>query len=374
VEVRGPDERTVILKPDGTWEYKKEAPVPAPTATPTSGTTPETLSPNFSGDEVTTLLHQLVDLRKRLVKSEFETSAAYEARVAEEKKKPLIGSRTAEDSFYLVSSAKPLLDALLALLDRLLDQPYSSAALAMVEVLVESNRFHNSSIFELMRPEVLKTIFEIIKQTDDYGFYDYRDAALGVRPSPAALEEVRSHLKDENARVRQVAAELAGAHQDNVAVDELIQLLRDPDDDVQDRTFRAFGHMGEPAVLPLLNFIDDKSQALELRSSCITALRNVGLRPARVSTTLEQTLKQAKTSPELLESSLLTAAGLRDRGHSASAKNALRSEDEPVVLAAAKYLAEVPEPGAFSALRQLLKPQPVDAARPYRRAWVIIRR
>lgn len=105
VEVRGPDGRTVILKPDGTWEYKKEAPVPAPTATPTSGTTPETLSPNFSGDEVTTLLHQLVDLRKRLVKSEFETSAAYEARVADEKKKLLIGSRTAEDSFYLVSSA-----------------------------------------------------------------------------------------------------------------------------------------------------------------------------------------------------------------------------------------------------------------------------
>jgi tetratricopeptide (TPR) repeat protein len=106
VEVRSPDGRIVILKPDGTWEYKKEAPAPAPkTAIPTNPATPETLSPNFSGDEVTTLLHQLVDLRKRLVKSEFETSAAYEARVAEEKKKPIVGSRTAEDSFYLVSSA-----------------------------------------------------------------------------------------------------------------------------------------------------------------------------------------------------------------------------------------------------------------------------
>lgn len=39
------------------------------------------------------------------MKSEFETSAAYEARVADEKKKSLVGSRTAEDPFYLVSSA-----------------------------------------------------------------------------------------------------------------------------------------------------------------------------------------------------------------------------------------------------------------------------
>ncbi len=105
VEVRAPDGRTVILKPDGTWEYKTEAPAPAPkTATPINPVTPETLPPNFTGDDVTTLVHQLVDLRKRLVKSEFETSAAYEARVAEEKKKPVVGNRTVQETFYLVAS------------------------------------------------------------------------------------------------------------------------------------------------------------------------------------------------------------------------------------------------------------------------------
>ncbi len=104
IELRTPEGRTVILKLDGTWEYKKEPEPTSKAVAPTTNSTPAALSPNFSGDDVTTLLHQLVDLRKRLVKSEFETSASYEARVAEEKKKPILGSRTVQDNFYLVAS------------------------------------------------------------------------------------------------------------------------------------------------------------------------------------------------------------------------------------------------------------------------------
>jgi len=63
-----------------------------------------TLSPNFSGDDPTTLLRQLTDLRKRLVKSEFETTAAYKARIIEENKKAVLDSRTSEDTFYLVAN------------------------------------------------------------------------------------------------------------------------------------------------------------------------------------------------------------------------------------------------------------------------------
>ena len=63
-----------------------------------------TLSPNFSGDDPTTLLRQLADLRKRLVKSEFETTAAYKARIIEENKKAVLDSRTSEDTFYLVAN------------------------------------------------------------------------------------------------------------------------------------------------------------------------------------------------------------------------------------------------------------------------------
>jgi hypothetical protein len=102
VEVKSPDGRTIILKPDGTWEYKKAPPSPTPSAVPNAAS--ETLSPNFSGDDVRTLLSQLVDLRKRLVKSEFETSGAYETRATEEKKKPILGNRTIQEQFYLVAS------------------------------------------------------------------------------------------------------------------------------------------------------------------------------------------------------------------------------------------------------------------------------
>jgi len=64
---------------------------------------PDTLPPNFAGDDPATLLRQLVDFRKRLLKSEFETTAAYEARIVEELKKPILDDRTVNDPFQLVA-------------------------------------------------------------------------------------------------------------------------------------------------------------------------------------------------------------------------------------------------------------------------------
>jgi TonB family protein len=64
---------------------------------------PETLPPNFAGDDPATLLRQLVDLRQRLLKSEFETTAAYEARIVGELKKPILDERTVADPFQLVA-------------------------------------------------------------------------------------------------------------------------------------------------------------------------------------------------------------------------------------------------------------------------------
>ena len=64
---------------------------------------PDKLPPNFSGDDPAILLRQLIDLRKRLLKDEFETTPAYEARVIEEKKKPLIDRRTIETTYLLVA-------------------------------------------------------------------------------------------------------------------------------------------------------------------------------------------------------------------------------------------------------------------------------
>ena len=69
----------------------------------TSHAAQDSLPSNYSGDDPAALHRQLTDLKKRLIKSESETQPAYEARIAEEKKKPLIGSRTIDDTFYLVT-------------------------------------------------------------------------------------------------------------------------------------------------------------------------------------------------------------------------------------------------------------------------------
>lgn len=271
-----------------------------------------------------------------------------------------------KESWYFL----PLLDALLALLDRLANEPHRSATLALVKALVESDRFHHSSLFELMRPEVLRTIFEILKQIDEHLFYDYRDAALGIRPSPSALSEIRSYLHHENPLVRQMAAQLAGAHQDQMAVEQLILLLQDPDEDVREKAYGAFAYIGRPAIAPLIKIITDPTQSHELRRSCITALRNVGIRTNEVSTALKGTLKQSNMqSPSLLDSLFLTAAGLRDRGHANIAKNTLQHYDKDVVLAAAKYLTEVPELRTFNALREALKPKVSEDGLPKKRSW-----
>jgi TonB family protein len=49
------------------------------------------------------LLRQLLALRQRLLKSEFETTPAYQARIPEEKKKPLFDTHTVDDIFRLVA-------------------------------------------------------------------------------------------------------------------------------------------------------------------------------------------------------------------------------------------------------------------------------
>lgn len=264
----------------------------------------------------------------------------------------------------------PLLDSLLALLDRLAEQPYSALCLTLVQVLLESHRFWQSSFFVLVHPNVLKTLFEIVNESDEHGFYDCRDAALQMRPSEEALLEIRSHLKDKNPLMRQMAAELAGMHHDLIAVDELIQLLQDNDEDVRQRAYKAFAYFGRPAVDPLLRIIRDVSQSTDLRSSCITALRNIGFRNDQVSLALTKSLEEGKHDAELLKSSLYTAAYLRDRGYHEAATNALRHHDEWIVEGGAKYLTEIPEATAFHKLAEALA-VPAKNGEPNKRFWVI---
>lgn len=105
IEVTTKDGKTVILKPNGTWEFKKVVPQPLPipvTSSVKQNIGVSWLPPNFSGHNVETLFNQLFDLKERLVKSEFETTTQYEKRVAEEMQKPILDNLTIKDNFTLV--------------------------------------------------------------------------------------------------------------------------------------------------------------------------------------------------------------------------------------------------------------------------------
>ena len=249
----------------------------------------------------------------------------------------------------------PLLDAILALADRFFEEPYGSRSTAMVEAIVESHRFHDGSIFELMRPHVLKTIFEIVAHRDDIHFYDYREAALKVRLFEGTLEEIRSHLEDDNPFTRRLAAELAGAHQDKESITRLIQFLRDKDHGVRERAYKAIGLIGTPAISPLLKTILGTSVSVNLKNSCLHALRNIGQRNYEISEVLATTLTAAKHNEPLLRSAFLTAAFVRDRGHAKIAGASL-NHDWKIAQAAAKYLAEVPDASVYPSLKKALCP------------------
>ncbi|HYX28142.1 MAG TPA: hypothetical protein VE863_06220 [Pyrinomonadaceae bacterium] len=116
IELKTTDGRTVLLKPDGTWEYKKDASEQSTVASrnpPASGDkTTSSLSPNFSGTDPKALFDRLTDLKQRLTKDEFETTAQFEKRAAQEKQKPVLGTLTLADTFTFVISQSPLrLDA-----------------------------------------------------------------------------------------------------------------------------------------------------------------------------------------------------------------------------------------------------------------------
>jgi HEAT repeat protein len=250
----------------------------------------------------------------------------------------------------------PLLDAHLAWIDRLSNEPHGPLLMLLIKTLLEHHR--NASMFRLAHPNVIDAIFELIKGGDEHSFYTYREAALVIRSSQEALEIIRHHLTDPNPLARQLAAELVGAHQDDLSIRTLIALLEDGDENVRLKVFRSFGQLGKIAVPFLIEALEVATKPDETRSRYLAALRNIGFRDDRVSVTLENCLATALNgNAELLRSALLTAAHLRDKTQIPYALAALRHEDQDVVHAAAKMLTEAPHAAAFEFLREALPPQ-----------------
>lgn len=265
----------------------------------------------------------------------------------------------------------PLLDALLALADRLGENPRDTRLLLLLDILLEEHRSY-SDLFRLMRPTVIISLFELIVRNNPEYIHSYRDAAVEVRPSEELLTEVRLRLQDPNPHIRALAVELVGIHRDVISTSALTRLLEDQEEEVSSAAWIAVGRIGMPAVAPLLEIANDSSQPAEFRSHCVAALRAIGFRDNEVSAAIAHCLEDAEANRDtrLLRNALLTAAHLRDRAHTAFAIRALEHEDDDVVQAAAKLLTEMPDPAAFDVLRRTLRPQLTPTGEPRERYWL----
>jgi HEAT repeat protein len=262
------------------------------------------------------------------------------------------------------------LDALLAWINRLVENPRSAILQQVVEILVEHFYFASRSFFRLLSPSVIAVIFEIVKREGFDRIFFYREAIQGVRASPESLTIIRRHLHDPNPVARQLAAALVGMHQDWQSQTDLMSLLGDSEESVRGAAFNAFGRLGKQAVSTLAKVIEDTTASVETRSRHLYALREIGFLDEQVSKAISHSLEDnANSSAGLVTNALLTAAHLRDKNQVRYAIRELSHEDQQVVNAAAYYLREVPAPEGFEPLCEALRPKIDGSGTRIKRYW-----
>jgi len=281
----------------------------------------------------------------------------------------LVNSRVQEAWSY-----HPLIDSLLAWLDRLAGHPEDPQLLILLEALVETHLFRTESLFRLVRPSLISAIFDFIKEKDSGPVFKYRDAAYALRPSPSALREIRDHLRDTDPRSQRVAVKLVGKHKDIGSIAVLIDLLGEPEKqrDLHSAIYGAIASMGEVAIEHLVRVVMDLSVPVVLRSRCLIAIRSLGTLTKEVSAALTFCLEHIEEGEdELLRSALFTAAHLRDCNQHSAAVAPLVSNDWQSVIGATKIVMECGGlgdlPHLYAALRQWNRPE----ADSFDRTWVI---
>lgn len=252
-------------------------------------------------------------------------------------------------------SYHPLIDALLAWLDRLAEHPDDTKLLILLETLVETHLFNTSSLFRLVRPSLISALFGFIKQKDSGPVFKYREAAYALRPSPAALQEIRGHLRDPDEQSQRVAVKLVGQHKDLAAISLLIDLLGEAEKkfELHSAIYNALATMRSAAIEPLILLVTDLTAPIVLRSRCLIAIRNIGALTKEVSVALTFCFEHAKEDEEELQrNALFTAAHLRDCTQHSAAVASLGSKDWRSVIGATKIIMEC---GDFNDLPHLYK-------------------
>lgn len=285
-------------------------------------------------------------------------------------------NKTPEDLPTLISAwldeawnYSPLLDALLACMDRFSEKQQDPLLLSLVETFIETGR--NISAFRLVDPRIIEAVFALIETSDEDSFYEYREAALFLRPSTEAIKTIRSFLTSPSSLSRRLASELVGVHQDQESLPTLVALLEDEDEDVISNSFQSFGRFAAAAVPFLVEALRNGSKSEVVLARYLSALRNVGFRSEAVSKVLAEHLKNAmEGDSNYFRSGLLTAAHLRDKDQIPYAFAGLRHADSEVAVAAAKLLTELPHRAALDFLVEALTSKQSDGAPLSRRHWL----
>lgn len=270
----------------------------------------------------------------------------------------------------------PLLDAVLALIDRLSDDPDINHRnlLAIVEAMVATH--HDNDLFRLLRPSVLGTIFKLVKVGDnDRLVYTYRDPALHVRLSNENTTLIEINLKDpSNENARELAANLAGYHRIVDLVPELVTALQDEGEHVREASYKALSRIGEPALPALVASLRANHNDPVRARQIVWAIIGVGFHSDELSQAVDELFKATRPdeSDEInrLREVLLFLSGVRrDKLQAAHAAVALGSQDARLSKAAAKYFAEAPSAEIFDDLVARLHATDMSAKGAWEGEW-----
>jgi HEAT repeat protein len=255
----------------------------------------------------------------------------------------------------------PLLDAVIALVDRLSGEPARNrkTLLTIIDLMIETHQ--DLDLFRLFRPSILRPVMDLVKETNkDSYLYRYKEVALQIRYSEQNLHLIESSLRDPRGMVREIAAALVGRHKLETLIPDIIECLNDDDEDVRLSAFKSVAEIGERVLDPLIEALEKHAGHPEKATRIVWGIINVGYRSPRLSLAVTELLENqpGEKNPQenrLHESLLLLSGKKRDESQVGHAMAALLSTDERVSLAAAKYFTDVPVTEAFQNLLALLR-------------------
>lgn len=238
----------------------------------------------------------------------------------------------------------PMMDALLAYIDRRATKSLDESTRALLTVMIESHRSHE--LFRLMHPAVLGSIFDLLRNNRPAYPYDYFEAARLCRFSVKNVPLIARNLTSANQALLQLAVELVGIYDLVELSQKLIKVLDDEPSEanreVRHEVYGSLGRLGT-AVLPhLLATLDAEPTSPQLRRACVTALQAIGHLDEEVSRALSKCYNRSLNDGEIKRALTLTAAHLRDRTQLEHVLPLVAHSDPKIAHPAVKYFTECP--------------------------------